>query len=995
MEKLVDKERLTEDDYNEILSSVKIPTSKTVQVKKSDGTTESVNVEFKVDKVLFKDVLELMAKNMSGSIYLPEDDPEVKIYLAQKEQQTVDALAAVQLKMSPAERVRNDYLSRSEKYITKYFTKDEKIQHKIKVAEELKNAVYRAIGYYDVPISTPPRRLTEKEIDDILREIDFSKVFTDKNRVNINPKVAVAAANKVKFNLRNQLTRTEISPDYINDLTNTIKQRFMRSVALPGKMVGNIMSGVMGENSTQQTLNTFHSAGNKDSRKTITGFAKQDSILKAAINPPVVAQTIFMLNNYNREQLHRRSHRFLFSTLSSLIIGHTIIKSSTPKPRWERIWDSLMGIDERVMTYGREAIHRGNPIFSTIKPYIQPPEVVGRILQIQLDPAILFARKITMTDVITAIENSNSDLRVTASTIDVGLINVYYRFQGVSAFIDAKGEEIPAYVKEDEFKYSLEYGIYPMIKEIHIKGVPGVDFVSIESNYLNESILFPLSELETISPESQNQNQMNTSINNVMKRTVKLAINPERTVLWAITRQLWENLVRTRLRLYYNPGYNFNFQFDQINNVLSFDVTNLQFYKYVDINEEKDKKRQKEIAKKKLKAPEPKYIVERKDITFEDVKKLLNEKDPKIRAADLITDIKIETNPNSPPVLTFKLKRDIIIDLVFDVYDTISEIDEFFNKSIGNNVYREPEKRIEFVKDPNDKYSYTVNKLHLHANDIKDFFFDHITRLEMSSEYFVDSGIKWYYSTSGRNLKKVLIMDGVDPYHTRSDDTVEMFTTFGDEVYRAVVIEELMSATDGKINYVHIELLADSLRYRTIGNKPTARTLEGMSKINSGLISTMFQQTSKAAFLGGLGEVDNLNGFSAEIMMGNLRRRKLLEDEEMNELMKTNPAFSVDFPEYFTDDGVTMQEEIDEQPELEAADEFYSINSISTDAGEILRPGQRSTSGATIKPSANQNFAESLNSIVSSLPVTTAAISSVSESTTFDFIRKTSSRQRK
>jgi hypothetical protein len=165
----------------------------------------------------------------------------------------------------------------------------------------------------------------------------------------------------------------------------------------------------------------------------------------------------------------------------------------------------------------------------------------------------------------------------------------------------------------------------------------------------------------------------------------------------------------------------------------------------------------------------------------------------------------------------------------------------------------------------------------------------------LQSDALQELSVRWYYSAEGRNLAKVMAHYGVDAMYTRGDNIVDIYRILGEESTRTILLEEITANVDSKINPAHIELLADSLTYRTPGDKPLAQNHHGMTKRGSDWLSRMWESTTDVAMEAGLGQVDNLQSFPAKIMMGTLSRSGRMTDAEREDAFQ-NPAFRLDFP---------------------------------------------------------------------------------------------------
>jgi DNA-directed RNA polymerase II subunit RPB1 len=126
----------------------------------------------------------------------------------------------------------------------------------------------------------------------------------------------------------------------------------------------------------------------------------------------------------------------------------------------------------------------------------------------------------------------------------------------------------------------------------------------------------------------------------------------------------------------------------------------------------------------------------------------------------------------------------------------------------------------------------------------------------------------WIVKTNGTNLEDILVQQGVDPYRSVSNDIVEVYNLLGIEAARNVLIKEIHEVlSDSYVNSRHIVLLADVMT-----NRGTLMSIDrhGINKSDRGpLAKCSFEETpdviARAAIFG---ELDKLNGVSANIMVG-------------------------------------------------------------------------------------------------------------------------------
>jgi len=765
------------------------------------------------------------------------------------------------------------------------------------------------------------RELREREADiaAILDVVDYNYYTGDRDNITIDPLVAQAATAQVRANLRRQLLKVKIKPERIPRLIALVKERFQRALALPGKWVGNVMASSFGEAATQQTLNTFHSAGDRAARKQITGFAKVEAILKAVENPQISNMTIFPRFRLQGDQLKARIPTFQMTTLADLIESHRIISATEPRPRWEEIFDIVNGIGGMIhfeRRFERLNLHRGNPEWAK-----GIPEESKRILVIKLNWKELFFRRIPMSQIAAAIEDKSSDYRVSFSSIDIGTIYVYYKFDNLVNIKGVKGE-IPAFALTDEFAFALDNLIYPRLVELQVSGIYGIDYVSVQHFKLVSAIEFGMSYME---------------IDDVVNRT-RIKFNPEKCMLFGVDEMTIREFVMTKIRVCTPYGYDVHPVFNSEIYVLSIDTAGLRSYdykkkEYVSLGFTElqavlsgdGKVRVFELLRrpilpateiismgeKRLRAgrkvvgnPVPTGI----QLPFNTVQSVNNnnnavdqievryQTEDVIRAfAERFIDNAIRISPTHPDVILIDFNAEAMADLeirIEDLVTSISTASDFAGVTVESALGPQSA-QIAIKQIPNlEERSRDAG-----FSDMALFVESVLKTVQVTSDKIEQVARRWYYNAEGKNFAEVMAHPDVDPIFTRTDNIVEVYRTLGSEVCRAILIDEISSNTDSKINPVHVELLADALTFRTPGDKPLSQDRYGLAKRGADFIGRMFETTTEVLLEAGLGYVDNLQSFPSRIMLGNLGKGGWFTDEDREAIMKDPQVFKYDYPQ--------------------------------------------------------------------------------------------------
>lgn len=718
-------------------------------------------------------------------------------------------------------------------------------------------------------------KLTEGQIETALAGIDFSKYYQgETTNIVMDPAVNEVASKKIKKQVRRQLMQIKMKPDLVPRLIELILERFERSLSLPGKWVGNIMASSFGEAATQQTLNTFHAAGDRSARKQITGFAKFESIYKAVENPQSSTMIIFMKAIMNAEQLKSQLPNIQMTVLADLIEFHEIIKAGVAVPRWEQIADMVNGINPLEAShdgkYARLNLHRGHRLF-VVDP-LHPERSTGRILKIKFNVRELFFRRISLSQIARVIEDQSRNYRVVTSSLDVGTIHLFFNFEGIASIKSTKrGETTPAFIT-DEFEFALNNLIYPSLLSLQVGGIYGVEYVSVGKFDISTAIDFTQSHMELNSPTARVHFQFSTF----------------KVLLWALTPAVIGNFMMAKLRKYQPIGFEMRPTYDPEEMIYSIDTMGLRKHDYVT-------SRDGTFDMKGLQAV---LQASGNDIRVYELLRSTYAGPGQVATSLVVNDGDAATryafaNPNTVVIDFDQTILDGLGITLTEITELIASVPEFKDLRVTNN----------FTNLQSQVFIDGVNFIDLQIKVGKvlyttslEFIVAQLKLLTITSDKLERDTLRWFYRAEGKNLNEVLMQPEIDAVHTRSDNIVEIFRVLGDEASRVVALDEIANNTDAKINPVHIELLADALTYRTPGDKPLSQDHYGMTKRGAEFIGRMFEMTTKGLMESGLGYVDNLQSFPSQIMLGKLDNAGLLTKEDREIIKRDKDVFKYDFP---------------------------------------------------------------------------------------------------
>lgn len=477
MEELDPLEHLTEDHITIIKSKVK----------------RSVE---NVDQILFDDVLTNVIDSKRLEIFGVETNGRIKELLRQRELREEARLNRIHIKLTRDAREQLNAPSISEGSVPKMYKRSLIPSELARWAKEIEDEVDRRLGLGEIKPKedSPEKGLTDDEIRDTVMMISYKDAYKgDVDGVKMNDDVVASMNAQIRDELSRGLRKIKLRPERLKRFQEKLKMRFEYALAMPGKLVGNIMASSFGEAATQQTLNTFHASGDKNARKQITGFGAFNSLLEATENSQSNTLTIFMKKSLTGEQMRLNISTIQATTLSDLVESHRVFPSSEPMPRWEFIADSVIGINyDTIYPKDRQRfnLHAKNPLFSEIDS--KTGKVKGRILEIKLNIKELFFRRISLSQIAFAIEQTSSDYRVVTSSMTIGLIRIYYKFSGLPT---SKGDAVPETIAREPFQYTLENDIYPSLLTLRITGISGVTNVYVQNFKISPTIDFGESNL--------------------------------------------------------------------------------------------------------------------------------------------------------------------------------------------------------------------------------------------------------------------------------------------------------------------------------------------------------------------------------------------------------------------------------------------------------------------------------------------------------------------
>lgn len=265
----------------------------------------------------------------------------------------------------------------------------------------------------------------------------------------------------------------------------------------------------------------------------------------------------------------------------------------------------------------------------------------------------------------------------------------------------------------------------------------------------------------------------------------------------------------------------------------------------------------------------------------------------------------------SPWVLRMKLNKVKMYRIGITMLDIYTKINNMYNQSIdcvfSDDNDHELIFRIRLTKDvlkdidPDDaiaalkamEYNLTHNVLLKGVKGIKKVSMREKKRKQYNEDLDKFEQInEWVLDTDGTNLVEILANPNIDSTRTRSNDIYEILQVLGIEAARNALYQEFMEVTgEGEINYRHMSLLLD-----TMTNRGTLMSVDrhGINRGDVGpLAKCSFEETTDMLINASIfSELDNINGVSANIMLGQLPpcgtgdHEILIDEEKFMTLLK-------------------------------------------------------------------------------------------------------------
>lgn len=250
--------------------------------------------------------------------------------------------------------------------------------------------------------------LTEEEINNLL---DFIKPLK-----GLPPDSAESVVDRQRENFARQLRDIPINRKILPKLKNKLELSYIRSLIEPGKSVGALASTSIGERNTQNSLSSFHTAG-QQKINLLVGVPRLQEIVNVSRDIKTPSMEIWL--NYSPDKLSDLS--FVRSRSLEILEYREIIDFVID---WETIENrKIKSSDESWYN-----LHR-----SFIGTDYEACEWSVRLI---FNPEILYARKLQLSIVAQVIHDNWADAFCVISPDNIGIIDVYIKTDNIGEIND-------------------------------------------------------------------------------------------------------------------------------------------------------------------------------------------------------------------------------------------------------------------------------------------------------------------------------------------------------------------------------------------------------------------------------------------------------------------------------------------------------------------------------------------------------------------------------
>jgi DNA-directed RNA polymerase II subunit RPB1 len=297
-------------------------------------------------------------------------------------------------------------------------------------------------------------------IEGVKQLCDSLKVITDKDIIsketNNNATILMKIALRFHLCSKTIILGEKMSKDSFNWLLGEIKNRFDKSLAHPGEMVGSIAAQSMGEPATQMTLNTFHSAGISSKNVTL-GVPRLKEIINVAKKIKTPSLSIHLQREYSKDQNIMREVQ---SSIEHTTLEHVMFKSEIyydPNPE-----ETIIHDDEDIIDLYK--------IAPSMEEDIPLKDLSPWLLRFQLDDNKIMERRLNIEEIRDKIHGYYPKL-VNIMHTDINSQEVIMRLRMKKFEKDSEDELQTLKNLEIELLKSMSLKGYPEISKVYAKTI--------------------------------------------------------------------------------------------------------------------------------------------------------------------------------------------------------------------------------------------------------------------------------------------------------------------------------------------------------------------------------------------------------------------------------------------------------------------------------------------------------------------------------------------
>ncbi|NBP59464.1 hypothetical protein EBU71_23490, partial [bacterium] len=170
-------------------------------------------------------------------------------------------------------------------------------------------------------------------------------------------------------------------------IIESIKSKFMTSIAEGGEMVGPLAATSIGEISTQMTLNTFHFSGVGEKSSVTAGVPRLHELLSNTKNPKNPSCRIYLTPDirHDKEKCNKIRNNLELTTIKDILLSSAIYLEPDNEP-------------ERILPEDR-AIMSIYQVFSEINPLAKQIPNNPWVIRLEFDHHKILEQRINMSDI--------------------------------------------------------------------------------------------------------------------------------------------------------------------------------------------------------------------------------------------------------------------------------------------------------------------------------------------------------------------------------------------------------------------------------------------------------------------------------------------------------------------------------------------------------------------------------------------------------------------